>query len=80
AQDEAAAARVKSKNTLKSYTYSLCGSLDDEKLADKFDPAAKLKLESAVNDTIKWLDTSLSGTPSGFPGTSEDRPSIDEAD
>lgn len=32
--------------------------MTDEKLADKFDPADKSKLESAVNDTISWLDSS----------------------
>ena len=30
--------------------------MTDEKLAGKFDPADKTKLETAVNDTISWLD------------------------
>jgi heat shock protein 1/8 len=35
--------------------------INDEKLADKFDPQAaeKSKLQSAVNETISWLDASL---------------------
>ncbi|KAI0365302.1 HSP70-domain-containing protein [Pilatotrama ljubarskyi] len=33
-------------------------SLTDEKLAGKFDPTDKKKLEYAVNETISWLDTS----------------------
>ena len=32
--------------------------MSDEKLADKFDAADKLKLEGAVNDTTSWLDAS----------------------
>lgn len=32
--------------------------MNDEKLAGKFDAADKSKLESAVNDTISWLDSS----------------------
>ena len=32
--------------------------MTDEKLADKFDPADKSKLETAVNETIQWLDAS----------------------
>ena len=30
--------------------------MTDEKLAGKFDPADKTKLETAVNETISWLD------------------------
>lgn len=32
--------------------------MQDEKLADKFEPADKKKLEDAIADTIKWLDVS----------------------
>ena len=58
AEDEAAAACITAKNGLESYVYNLCNSLTDEKLADKFEPADKTKLESAVKATIQWLDTS----------------------
>ena len=46
AEDEAAAARITSKNALESYAYSLHNSLTDEKLAEKFEPVDKTKLES----------------------------------
>ncbi|KAF8212313.1 heat shock protein 70 family [Mycena galopus ATCC 62051] len=62
AEDEAAAARITSKNALESYAYNLRNSLNDEKLADKFEAADKSKLEGAVNDTIKWLDASQEGS------------------
>lgn len=58
AEDEAAAARITAKNGLESYAYNLRNSLTDEKLADKFDAADKSKLETHVNETIKWLDES----------------------
>ncbi|KIK23435.1 hypothetical protein PISMIDRAFT_679415 [Pisolithus microcarpus 441] len=58
AEDEAAAARIQSKNSLESYAYNLRNSINDEKLAGKFDPADKSKLESAINDAIGWLDSS----------------------
>lgn len=58
AEDEAAAARIQAKNGLESYAYNLRNSLTDEKLADKFDPADKAKLKSAVDDAIAWLDSS----------------------
>ena len=63
AEDEAAAARIITpKNGLESYAYNLRNSLTDEKLADKFDAADKTKLETSVNDTIKWLDASQEGS------------------
>jgi heat shock protein 1/8 len=52
------AARITAKNGLESYAYNLRNSLTDDKLAGKFDPADKSKLESAVNETISWLDAS----------------------
>ncbi|KAK7043605.1 Hsp70 chaperone [Paramarasmius palmivorus] len=58
AEDEAAAARITAKNGLESFAYNLRNSMTDEKLADKFDPADKSKLETAVNETIQWLDAS----------------------
>ncbi|KAJ7172548.1 heat shock cognate 70 [Mycena filopes] len=62
AEDEAAAARITSKNALESYAYNLRNSLNDEKLADKFEAGDKAKLEGAVNETIKWLDASQEGS------------------
>jgi len=58
AEDEAAAARIASKNGLESYAYNLRNSISDEKLAGKFEPADKTRLETAVNEAISWLDSS----------------------
>ncbi|KAJ3742181.1 heat shock cognate 70 [Lentinula detonsa] len=58
AEDEAATARISSKNGLESYSYNLRNSLTDEKLADKFSPDDKAKLQTAVDEAIKWLDAS----------------------
>jgi len=57
-EDEEAATRIQAKNGLESYAYNLRNSMQDEKLAGKFEPADKTKLETAVNDAIKWLDVS----------------------
>ena len=56
AEDEAAASRIASKNALESYAYNLRNSMQDEKLADKFEPADKQKLDTAITETIHWLD------------------------
>ena len=58
AEDEAATARIQSENGLESYSYNLRNSITDEKLADKFEVGDKVKLESAVNKTIQWLNSS----------------------
>ncbi|KAE9402644.1 heat shock protein 70, partial [Gymnopus androsaceus JB14] len=58
AKDKAATACISAKNGLGSYSYNLWNSLNDKKLADKFDPADKKKLEDAVNEAIQWLDAS----------------------
>jgi len=58
AEDEEATARITAKNGLESYSYNLRNSINDEKLADKFEAADKTKLETAVNETISWLDSS----------------------
>jgi L1 cell adhesion molecule like protein len=58
AEDEAAAARIQAKNGLESYAYNLRNSLNDDKLAGKMEASDKSKLESAVNETITWLDNS----------------------
>jgi len=58
AEDEAAAARITAKNGLESYAYNLRNSMTEEKLADKFEASDKSRLETAVNETISWLDAS----------------------
>ena len=54
-EDEAAAARISSKNGLESYSYSLRNSVEGD-LADKMEAADKEKLLAAVKETTEWLD------------------------
>ncbi|KAF7440438.1 70-kilodalton heat shock protein [Pleurotus ostreatus] len=61
-EDEEAAARIAAKNGLESYAYNLRNSLTDEKLSGKFEADDKSKLETAVNETISWLDASQEGS------------------
>jgi len=68
AEDEAAASRITAKNGLESYAYNLRNTLTDDKLASKFDPADKTKLESSVNDTISWLDASQEASKEEYEG------------
>ena len=68
AQDEAAVARITAKNALESYAYNLRNTLNDTKLADKFQPADKEALEKAVEETIRWLDNSQEASQEEYEG------------
>jgi L1 cell adhesion molecule like protein len=76
AEDEAAAARITSKNALESYAYNLRNSINDEKLADKFDPADKTKLETSVKETIAWLDASQEASKEEYEGKQKELEAI----
>ncbi|EJD52950.1 heat shock cognate 70 [Auricularia subglabra TFB-10046 SS5] len=75
-EDEEAASRITAKNGLESYTYNLRNSLQDEKLADKFEPADKKKLEDAIAETIKWLDVSSEASKEEYESHQKDLESI----
>ena len=73
AKDELTSARITTKNGLKSYAFNLWNSINDMKLAGKFNAADKTKLETTVNEAITWLDSlqevSLLTTLYSPPGT-----------
>ena len=62
AEDEVAQQRIQSKNHLESYCYSLRNTLGDQKFAGKLDSKDKTTVETAVNETIKWLESNTSVT------------------
>lgn len=62
-EDEKEAKRIEAKNSLDNYVHTIKSSLRDEKVAPLLDASDKLKAESAVNDTISWLESnSLAST------------------
>ncbi|KAE8206153.1 hypothetical protein CF327_g7593 [Tilletia walkeri] len=56
AEDEAATARITAKNGLESYAYNLRNSLNEEAFASKLDADDKTKLQTAIDESISWLD------------------------
>ncbi|KAJ3007323.1 70-kilodalton heat shock protein [Thoreauomyces humboldtii] len=68
AEDEAAAERIQAKNGLESYAYNLRNTLQDDKVTAKMDPDSKIKLENAIDEAIKWLDTNLEGSKEEYAG------------
>jgi len=56
AEDEAASERIKAKNGLETYAYSLRNTLNDTKVADKIDSSDKAKLEKSIKEATDWLE------------------------
>mmetsp|Transcript_4188 Transcript_4188/g.4126 ORF Transcript_4188/g.4126 Transcript_4188/m.4126 type:complete len:653 (-) Transcript_4188:8341-10299(-) len=61
-EDEKEAARIQSKNTLESYTYSLKNTINDGEMKDKIGEDDKEKLTKSIEETIAWLDSSQAAT------------------
>merc|ERR1711935_1310789 len=57
AEDDANKNRVEAKNGLENYCYSLKGTINDEKVADKIPADDKKTLEDKINEVTAWLDT-----------------------
>jgi heat shock protein 1/8 len=58
AEDAEAAERITARNGFESYTYNLRNSIQDDKLADKWQGEDKTTLQTAVDEAISWLDAS----------------------
>lgn len=56
-QDELIRKKIEAKNGLESYLVNIRHSLNDEKLADKFQGSEKSDLESKVKEVQSWLDS-----------------------
>merc|ERR1712224_25535 len=56
AEDEAHKKKVDAKNALENYAYNMKNTISDEKVADKIDAEDKKKIETAIEETINWLD------------------------
>jgi len=59
-EDKAHADRITAKNGLENYAYSLRNTINDEKFKDKLSSDDKAKIESAVSDIQKWMDSNES--------------------
>merc|ERR1712124_107572 len=49
--------RIESKNGLENYCYSLKSSISSDEVKDKIPADDKVALESAIEETIQWLDS-----------------------
>nr|GEW51644.1 50S ribosomal protein L27, chloroplastic [Tanacetum cinerariifolium] len=49
--------KVEAKNVLENYAYKTRNTINDDKVASQLPAGDKKKVEDAVDETIKWLDT-----------------------
>merc|ERR1712232_827524 len=61
AEDDANKNRIEAKNGLENYCYSLKSSISSDEVKDKIPADDKAALETAIEDTIKWLDANPAG-------------------
>lgn len=66
AEDDANKNRIEAKNGLENYCYSLKSSISSPEVGDKIPADDKAKLESAIEDTIKWIDSNLTAEKEEF--------------
>jgi L1 cell adhesion molecule like protein len=66
AEDDANKNRIEAKNGLENYCYSLKSSISSDEVKDKIPAEDKQALETAIEDTIKWLDANLSAEKEEF--------------
>jgi len=57
AEDKVHKDKVEAKNSLEGYIYNMRNTINDEKWQGKIDAADKTKIEKAIADTQKWLDS-----------------------
>jgi len=56
-EDKAHKEKVEAKNHVEGYIYNMRNTITDEKWAGKLDAGDKAKIEKAIADTQKWLDS-----------------------
>merc|ERR1711972_200875 len=68
AEDESNKAKIEAKNGLENYCFTMRNTLNEEKLKEKFEAGDKEKIESAVQETLDWLDKNQLAEKDEFEG------------
>merc|ERR1712012_747149 len=68
AEDESNRAKIEAKNGLENYGFTMRNTLQEEKLKEKFEAGDKEKIETAVQETLVWLDKNQLAEKDEFEG------------
>merc|ERR1711881_120305 len=71
-EDEEIAKKVKAKNELENFAYSLRNMLDDEKLKSVISDEDKETVSKAVTETIDWVDSNPNAELDEFEAKKKD--------
>jgi heat shock 70kDa protein 1/2/6/8 len=66
AEDDANRNRIEAKNGLENYCYSIKTSIDSPEVQGKIPEDKKAELNSAIDETLKWLESNLSAEKEEF--------------
>jgi len=75
-QDEEIRKKVEAKNGLENYCYSVRNTLKDEKVRDKISSEEKSQIESAVEEALKWVETSPNASADEYESRQKNLESI----
>merc|ERR1719211_612021 len=75
-EDEANKAKIEAKNGLENYCFTMRNTLQEEKLQDKFEADDKSKIETAVQETLDWLDKNQLAEKDEFEGKQKELEAI----
>lgn len=64
--DKKQADRIAAKNKLEQYAYGLKSTLSDEKTKDKISDSDRSTIESAINETTKWVESNENASTEEF--------------
>jgi len=66
AEDSKNKEKIEAKNALENYAYSLRNTIKDDKVSSKLEGGDKEKLEKAIDDAIRWLDSNQTAEKEEF--------------
>merc|ERR1712217_240951 len=67
-EDEQNKTKIEAKNGLENYCFTMRNTLQEEKLKEKFEAGDKEKIETAVQETLDWLDKNQLAEKDEFEG------------
>merc|ERR1712019_210670 len=76
AEDEQQKVKIEAKNGLENYCFTMRNTLQEEKLKEKFESGDKEKIESAVQETLDWLDKNQLAEKDEFEAKQKDLEAI----
>ncbi|GFS31558.1 heat shock protein 70 [Actinidia rufa] len=76
AEDEGHKKKVEAKNALENYAYNMRNTIKDDNISSKLSSPDKKKIEDAIEEVIRWLDSNQLAEADEFEGKMKELESI----